>query len=140
MKWIVTGFMLAGPSVAFAGYGHGVGGCLYGPGSGHLAAVLLAGVAALGYWVLRQSEKDVKIVRWAGQTVGWVLLVVGLLGFLCGSWSHIKSAASGTRYCPHGEVHGTGSTQTMEMPPGHPPLGGMDIEKPLAPRSKKRDR
>lgn len=86
-----------------------------GHGCGMAATALMAAVAALGVWVLRSSEKDGGLVKRAGQTVGWVLAVVGLLGFLCGAASH--AAKSRTHSCGSASSD-SGST----LPPGHPPL------------------
>lgn len=100
---------------------HG-GGCASG-GCGHLAAVLMAATAALGYFVLHQSSKDSGSVRRAGQVAGWVLLVVGLGGFLCGAAGHARRMGGMIKQChakPEGMMGG------MQMPPGHPPVDGMN--------------
>ena len=83
------------PASVFAGH-HGYYG---GAASGYIAAVLMAGVAALGYWILKQAVKDHGKVRIAGNIVGWTFIVIGLLGFLCGSLSQASKAR-------HGYSHG----------------------------------
>lgn len=109
------------PALAFAGHGgHACPmhpGC--GGGGGLLGAALMAGAAALGWWVARQAGKDSGKTRVAGLILGWTLAVFGLAGFLCGSISHMakkmcpKSGAS----CPlKGMSSGAG------LPEGHPPV------------------
>lgn len=70
-----------------------------GSACGHLASVLMAATAALGYWVLHQSSKDSGSVRRAGQVVGWVLVVVGLGGFLCGAAGHARKMVGAMKSC-----------------------------------------
>ena len=74
----------------------------------HLAAILYAGVAALGYWVLQHADKDTRgLVKKTGQVVAWTLIVLGLLGFLCGVGSHItKAAGKCGGKCPSGMMDG----------------------------------
>lgn len=131
MKWVLAVVMTGWPRVAAAACEHGAGGggCSHEQGCGRLAVALMAGVAALGYWVLRHADKDAGAVRWAGRSAGWVLLTVGLIGLLCGSLSHVRRAVSGARQCGmHGESMGDRSMGDrsmgmMLMPPGHPPVG-----------------
>lgn len=87
-----------------------------GPGCGQAATALMAAVAALGYFVLRSTDKDGGLVKRAGQAVGWTLAVVGLAGFLCGSLSHALKSCGARAGCAHRQP-GT------DLPPGHPPLG-----------------
>ena len=126
MKWVLAIVVMAASRVAAAGceHGAGVGGCTSGKGCGYLALALMAGVAALGYWVLRHAEKDSGAVRWGGRAVGWMLLVVGLGGLLCGSYSHLQRA-SGAHQCAHGAAAGKNHMWMMQMPPGHPQIDGM---------------
>ena len=93
-----------------------------GGGCGQMGGVLMAATAALGWWVLRQGEKDGGLVRWAGRVVGWVLVVVGLGGFLCSAANHAKRLSScggeSASKCRHHTGMGGG------MPYGHPPVDG----------------
>ena len=64
----------------------------------HAATALYAVLAILGYWVLQHAAKEtLKYVKRAGTIVGMTLVVIGLLGFLCGVRSHIKRSTS--PYC-----------------------------------------
>ncbi|OGR75975.1 MAG: hypothetical protein A2X40_08505 [Elusimicrobia bacterium GWC2_65_9] len=107
----------------------GRGGCA----TGHASTALMAGVSVLGYWVLHQSSKDSGAVRRAGQAVGWVLVVGGLAGFLCGALTHARDKA-GTRSCG---ISGASDAGMLSMPPGHPPVGEMPFETPAAPAAPK---
>lgn len=91
--------------------------CEGGHGCDALAVALMAAVAGLGVWVLRWTEKDTGTIKWAGQAVGWVLIVVGLLGFLCGSVSHAMKGWS-QKSC-----HSTAGRSETKLPIGHPPIG-----------------
>ncbi len=106
---------------AFAACGRGAGAgtteCVGGLG----ATALIGVVAALGYGVLRYAEKDSGAVRWAGRVAGWVLLVVGLLGFLCGAVNHGRRGLGAARCV--GEPEPSPSTG-ISLPPGHPPIQG----------------
>lgn len=84
--------VMAFPSVALA---CGSGGCGRGGGHYFLGVALMALLAVLGLWVLRNAEKDPKWIKWAGRVVGWLLVVIGLLGFLCGALSHGMKQANG---------------------------------------------
>ncbi len=90
--------VMAGP--AFAGHGGGY------HGGGSLAIALMAAVAVLGWWVLRQAGKDPDWVRIAGKTVGWVLVVGGLLGFLCASFKQARRSyyKRGGYECPYAKA------------------------------------
>ncbi|MEK7382596.1 MAG: hypothetical protein AAB262_04845 [Elusimicrobiota bacterium] len=121
MKMILSTLAMVVPGVVRAcGHGAAMGDGMMRHG-GHLPAVLLAGVSALGYWVLFQSSKDSGYSRRAGQVVGWVLLVVGLAGFLCGAASHARKMGGAMRQCRATGEHASGA---MQMPPGHPQIGG----------------
>lgn len=64
----------------------------------HAATALYAVLAILGYWVLQHAAKETaKYVKRAGTIAGMTLVVIGLLGFLCGVRSHIKRSTS--PYC-----------------------------------------
>lgn len=143
MKWFLTMAVLAAPSAVWAACEHAAGAaCPHGGACGGLGGALLAGVAALGYWVLRSAEKDAGAVRWAGRVAGWVLLVVGLAGFVCGAVCHAKKNAHGkcstsgvADYSQGGGYSpgGYGAGGTMEMPPGHPPIDGMGKKRSKTP-------
>ncbi len=76
---------------AMGGYGGGCGGghkCC-----GHLAIFIYAVLAVLGYWVLQRADKENgALVKKTGSVIAWVLMIVGLLGVLCGVGSHIKGS------------------------------------------------
>ena len=137
MKTILAVLTMLAPGAASAcercatmgGAAMGHGGCA--TGCGHLAVGLMAAMAALGYFVLHQSSKDSGFVRRAGQVAGWVLLVVGLGGVLCGAAGHARKMGGMIKQCnakPEGMMGG------MRMPPGHPPIEGMsaDVEVKVA--------
>lgn len=64
----------------------------------HAATALYAVLAILGYWVLQHAAKEtLKYVKRSGTILGMMLVVIGLLGFLCGVRSHIKRSTS--PYC-----------------------------------------
>lgn len=133
MKTILAAVTTLVPGAARAcGHGGpmmGHGGCA----AGHASTALMAGVSVLGYWVLHQSSKDSGAVRRAGQAVGWILVVAGLAGFLCGAMSHARDRA-GARSCG---MSGAPDAAMPSMPPGHPPLGEMPFEAPAAPAAPK---
>ena len=60
-------------------------------GSGTL---LLSAVA--GYWVLERSSGHKGNVKSVGQVVGWVVIVVSLVGVAC----RVSGAVSGKGWCP----------------------------------------
>lgn len=96
MKWFITVLLVALPAAAQAmgmrmGGGHGGPS----PASMHLVTVLYAAVAALGYWVLQHADKDTRgFVKKTGYLVAWTLIVLGLMGFLCGVGAHMTNAVS----------------------------------------------
>lgn len=77
--WMFSSLMVL-PTLA-----HAYGG--YGGGKGGFSVLLMAGVAVLGYWILKQNKSDKGALMWAGRAIGWTLAVVGLLGFLCSAGS-----------------------------------------------------
>ena len=97
-----------------------------GGGCGHMSGALMAGTAALGWWILRQAEKDASLTRWAGRAVGWALAIVGLGGFLCAAANHAKRLSScggqSTSKCAHHGRMGDG------LPPGHPLVESLPAE------------
>lgn len=61
------------------------------PVGSHLATALYGALAALGYWVLRSAAKEgAAYVKRAGQAIAWFLIVIGLLGVLCGASMHVR--------------------------------------------------
>jgi hypothetical protein len=92
MKTLITVCLLSLPAAAQA---MGCGGCGGASNScSHLAAVLYAAIAALGYWVLQHSGKETAaLVKNTGRVVAFTFLALGLMGFLCGIACHIRSAA-----------------------------------------------
>lgn len=93
MKTLITICLLSFPAAAQAMGMHG-GGC-GASGCSHLSAVLYAAIAALGYWVLQHSGKEADaLVKNIGRVVAFILLVLGLLGFLCGIVGHMRSAGA----------------------------------------------
>jgi hypothetical protein len=91
-------------------------------GCGHISGALMAATAALGWWILRQAEKDVTLMRWTGRVVGWTLTAVGMCGFLCAAVSHAKRLSScggqSMAKCAHHGSMGGG------LPYGHPSIEG----------------
>ena len=74
----------------------------------HLAVALYALLAALGYWVLQHAAREsAASVRRPGKTVGWTLIVTGLLGLLCGLAGHVRAHArcQGQDVRPDSEWH-----------------------------------
>jgi hypothetical protein len=122
MKLFITALLVALPAAAQAigmhgGEGHGGAS----PIGMHLVTVLYAGVAALGYWVLQHADKDTRsLVKKTGHVVAWTLIVLGLLGFLCGIGAHITNAVSKCDHkCPSemmaGDQAGVGGQQAQPM-------------------------
>ena len=51
----------------------------------------------------------------AGRIVGWALLVLGLMGFLCGTFSHMKKGSASE--CPyHGQMGAMMAPSAPSMP------------------------
>ncbi|MDA8243709.1 MAG: hypothetical protein M0025_06265 [Elusimicrobia bacterium] len=104
MKKLTALLLLGLPAGGWAmGMGWGGGGYYWGhphPAAGHFAAVLYGLLAALGYWVLQHgARQEKKCAMWGGHITGWALIIVGLLGLLCGAMSH---AWMGHRCCGEG--------------------------------------
>lgn len=94
MKKLLIVLLLGAPAAAHAMGAHGMRMCGQSSVGTHFAAALYALMAALGYWVLQHAAKETAdYVKRAGQGVGWLLLVMGLLGLLCGVTSHVKKYA-----------------------------------------------
>ena len=93
MKKLTALLLLGLPAGGWAmGMGWGGGGYHMGyqnPASGHLYAVLYGALAALGYWVLQHgARQEKKCAMWGGHITGWALIIVGILGLLCGAMNH----------------------------------------------------
>jgi len=90
---MIAALLFSMPAGAQAMGMHGYGNP-YAPALGiHLAAALYAVLAALGYFVLQHAVKETpKCAKFAGRLVGWVLIVAGLGGLLCGVANHARMA------------------------------------------------
>ncbi len=63
---------------------------------GHGAGwMLLTSVA--GYWVLERADTHKGDLKRIGQVLGWVIIIVSLVGMVCNMWS---LAQWKTGYCP----------------------------------------
>jgi len=148
MKTLITMLLVAAPAAAQAmGMGMGMhgsmmkgccGGC---SGAGtHLAVVLYALLAALGYWVLQHSAKEAaNYVKRTGQALGWALAVIGLLGALCGIGSHAKNMCHKGGRCSGGEMMMQQGKMEGDMPMMNhdcPMKGGMMKKAEAAPQKK----
>lgn len=121
----LTVLLLAGlPAGAWAmgGYGMGYGmrhGMGAGGGCGHGAVMLYALLGALGYFVLQHAAKqEKKCVAYGGRIFGMIIMIIGLLGVLCGVGSHVKNSMGCSRQC---------KVETVEMTEG----GEQRIEKTI---------
>ena len=134
MKILIAMLLVAAPAAAQAMGMHGGG--MHGGAGIHLAVGVYAVLAVLGYWVLQHSAKEtVNYVRKTGQVLAWALIVIGLLGVLCGMAAHAKMSAKNCR-CSGGEM--TEPDKMGNMPMMHadcPMKGGMN--KPEAAPKKK---
>jgi hypothetical protein len=93
MKSLMTICLLSLPAAAQA-MGMRGGECGGGPKyCVHLAIAIYSVLAVLGYWVLQRADKESGgLVKRTGRVIAWVLIIVGLLGVLCGVGAHIKSS------------------------------------------------
>lgn len=99
MKILIVVLLVSLAVVAQAGGMYG-GGQLHG-GGGHAASALYAALAALGYWVLQHAAKETAgFVKRTGVVLGMTLVIIGLLGVLCGVGSHIGKNVSRSCLCP----------------------------------------
>ncbi|MBI4801561.1 MAG: hypothetical protein HY796_03455 [Elusimicrobia bacterium] len=123
MKRLTAVFLMSLPASAHAmSMRGGAGNCDSAIG-GLMAAALYAAVAALGYWTLQHADKEAhNCVRRTGMTVGGLLVVVGLLGFLCGVAGHVRTAAS-SKTCGGGHGYAGMMGEMPMLPPGPPPAG-----------------
>ena len=65
-------------------------------GSG--VAPLLA-TAAVGYWVVMQSEQQKGVLRFLGQLVGVVIILISLVGSACKTYATVSCYGQG--FCQH---------------------------------------
>jgi hypothetical protein len=88
MKILMALIFIAVPAAAEAcGMAGGQGGQV----CSHAASVLYAVLAVLGYWVLQHAVKEQdNLVKKTGAVLGMVLVIIGLLGLLCGVGGHVK--------------------------------------------------
>lgn len=99
MKILIAVLLVSLAVAAQAGGMYG-GGQLHG-GGGHAASALYAALAALGYWVLQHAAKETAgFVKRTGVVLGMTLVIIGLLGVLCGVGSHIGKNMSRSCLCP----------------------------------------
>ena len=91
-----------------------------------LGGLATAGTAALGYLIVHLAGKESGRTKLAGQVAGWIFVVGGTLGFLCGVANHVRMLGAGTccKTAP-AVVEETRVERSMasELPPGHPPVG-----------------
>ncbi len=68
---------------------------------GHGVGVLLFAAVA-GYWVLERAETHKGDLRRVGKGLGWLIIVVSLIGIVCKVWSYACPAgAMGKKsWCP----------------------------------------
>lgn len=121
MKELLTMLALASPAAAQPmGMPAGPGACE--PMLGTLmTAASYALVAAVGYWVLQHADKEThNCVKRTGVTVGALLIILGLLGFICGLANHIRMAAAPSS-CGGGGGHAGMTGNRPLLPPGPPP-------------------
>lgn len=115
MKIIITLLLLSIPAAAGAG---GMHGCGHG-GGGHMATALYGLFAALGYWVLQHAAKEAAgFVKKTGVALGMALVIIGLIGVLCGVGSHITKGLSRCCSCQEREIMMVGGQEDEmgEMP------------------------
>ena len=107
MKFLAVLLMAGMPAGAWA-----MGGCGMGPGMGfgmrhgmgggcmHGAVALYALIGALGYFVLQHAAKqEKKCVAVGGRIFGMLVMIIGLLGVLCGVVNHAKMAMNRPCMC-----------------------------------------
>jgi len=100
MKALFALILVALPAGAQAMGMHGAmrGGCS--GGGAHAAVALYALLAALGYWVLQHAGKETQnYIKRTGVALGMTLVIISLLGMLCGVGSHVKSGMKQSCKC-----------------------------------------
>jgi len=55
--------------------------------------------AAVGYFVLERAEKRKGVLKRVGQLLGWLIIIVSLVGVACRTWC-VSTGAKGWRSCP----------------------------------------
>ena len=116
MRTVIAVLLVSLPAAAQA-YDMSGGGHWHG-GGGHAATVLYAALAALGYLIVQHAAKQTAaFVKRTGVVLGMTLVVIGLLGVLCGVGHHIKRGMS-CRCCSGQEMlmRGGPEGKTGEMP------------------------
>jgi len=138
MKILIAVLLVAAPAAAQAmGMHGGMQGCCSGAGA-HLAVGLYALLAALGYWVLQHSAKEIaNYVTRTGQALGWALIVIGLLGILCGVVNHAKGMCNKGCRCSGAEMMEPDKVGNMPMMRPDCPMKGQMMKKPEAAPQKK---
>ena len=130
--WMMSYVMLL-PALASANqYGGGHGG-----GKSAFSALMLAAVAVLGYYVLKQNKNEKGALLWAGRGVGWALAVVGLVGFLCASLTGHNKYRVGRNHTGDRHQHSSMSGQHF---PGHVDEGKVPVGKDGNRRDRKKRR
>ena len=130
MKGLIALLFVSMPAAAQAMGPHGAMGGMRGGYAGHGPIVLYALLAALGYWVLQHAAKETaKYVKRTGVTLGMVLVVVGLLGVLCGLANHVRMSSSRLCKCQEaGMAPGGEMKETMkDMPMMHEKMDRMKV-------------
>ena len=133
MKIFTALLLIALPAAARAGGMHG-GGQWHGGGSAHAAIVFYGLFAALGYWVLQHAAKETAgFVKKTGVALGMALVIIGLMGVLCGVGSHIKTGLSRHCSCAGGGAMMHGGSGIMMHDEDEDKIG----EKPAMPEAPK---
>ncbi len=144
MKILIAVLLTAVPAAAQAmgmhgGMRGGMHGCCSGAGV-HMAVALYALMAVIGYWVLQHSSKETaNYVKKTGQVLGWSIIVIGLLGIICGLGSHARKncRCSGGEMMISGERTGNGPMMHPDCPmKGEMMKGGMMKKEETAPPKK----
>ncbi|HUO58305.1 MAG TPA: hypothetical protein VMV05_09020 [bacterium] len=82
---------------------------------------------AVGYWVLTLADKEKNNTKKIGQVIGWIIIVVSLIGPLCLAGSALRCHSNpaecySSANCPWGDRHsmmgGPGMMKGWECP-GH---------------------
>jgi len=134
MKILIAMLLVAAPVAAQA---MGMRGGMHGGAGIHLAMGLYAVLAVLGYWVLQHSAKEtVNYVRKTGQVLAWALIVIGLLGVLCGMVNHAKMSAKNCRCSGAGMMEPDKMGNMPMMHADCPMKGGMMNKPEAAPKKK----
>lgn len=115
MKILITLFFVALPAAAQACGGRGGehGGCGIAP------FLICAIIAALGYWVAQHAAKETaNCIKRMGAVTGTILVIIGLLGILCATGSHVKNSMGRHSCCNEGQrmaMHDNDENEGDEM-------------------------